>query len=437
MTDRTGARRTDQVTRRWFLGATAAGLAGLAAAGRLRGNLWAGSQDVRLPPPIDPGRSLEICLNSRTSHHGTLGGRVTDQQMANVLWAAGRAPVTGSSRVIRVATPDGTFVYRPEDHALVPESSQATGSAFRITYDRERDFDAGVSYTFALTAATAQWSATGPQLATCPVMRDLDFGIATVTGLSTECVAASSDVSLPSPTTDGANSLHRIIETAGIAPRLGLQPELDLAELGQVLWAGYGCSPHRASGGKAGLTVPSWRAEYFLTDTIYAAGSRVWRYRMRRGSDETTRDHALEAVQSADVRAAIEAAVATVPSAACHIVLCLPAASAGQWYAMLETGFAAGGMLLQATALSLGCHVASGLSADQEAALRSVVGIAAGHVPHAIVSLGRSPDGSPTPPEATETATPSAVPTGLTTPPPTATPRPPGGWAVQLPLVQR
>ena len=57
-----------------------------------------------LPEPIVTGHSVEICLNSRDSEGGLNPGTATDQQISNILWAAGRAPLIGSSRNISVAT---------------------------------------------------------------------------------------------------------------------------------------------------------------------------------------------------------------------------------------------------------------------------------------------------------------------------------------------
>lgn len=377
------------VTRRWFV-RTAAGLGAVIGARHLPHARPLGAQTTALPTPVDSGRSLQVCLNSRTSQHAALGGRATAQQIANVLWAAGRAPVTGTLRTIYLTTPDGKFVYRPEDHALVPSGDETVSTAFRITYDRDRDFDAGVSYTFALLAATAQWSGKSRQLAHCPVGTDLNFGIGDVTGLTTEVAAVSSDGSLPSPATDGAASLHRLIDAAHLDAAIAGGPALTPAEVGQLLWAGYGCTPHPASNGRGGLTVPSWRAEYFLTGRIYVLGAGTWRYDIRQGSDQKTRDHRWAPIAAIDSRGAVSRAVPTVPPAACHIVLCLARGSADRWYAMLETGFAAGGILLQATGLGLGCHLASGLTPAEQTGLQSATGIPADHVPHAVVSVGRA-----------------------------------------------
>jgi hypothetical protein len=94
-------------------------------------------------------------MNSRTSRHSGLSGTATDQQIANVLWAAGRAPVTGAFRTLYLKTRNATYIYRPENHSLEYYSSATVTNAFRINYDRERDFDAGVSYVLALWASVS------------------------------------------------------------------------------------------------------------------------------------------------------------------------------------------------------------------------------------------------------------------------------------------
>jgi nitroreductase len=219
-------------------------------------------------------------------------------------------------------------------------------------------------------------------------MADLDFDIGTVTGLTTDAVAQSSDGSLPTPRTDRPRTLAEVIGAARLADRFAADGAPSADELSQLLWAACGCTPHFASGGRAGLTVPSRRAEYFLVDTVYAVSDRVERYRMHSGASLTTRDHRLDLVHDADVRSGLRAALPGLPEAPCYIVLCLPQASAAQWYAMLEVGFAAGGILLQATALDLGCGLRAGLSSAEQEAVRTAARLPGEHVPHAVASVG-------------------------------------------------
>jgi hypothetical protein len=162
-------------------------------------------------------------------------------------------------------------------------------------------------------------------------------------------------------------------------------------ELSQILWAGYGCSAHEAFNASSATTTPSWRGQYFLTDTIYVARAEVHRFCNHQGSDERTRDHRLETVRDSDARAAVAQTVPGLARADCYILLCLPESDASQWYALLETGFVAGGLLLQATALGMRCDMVAGLEPQQQADLRAATGLPRSHVPHAVVALGAAP----------------------------------------------
>jgi len=106
--------------------------------------------DGNLPPPIVTENSVEICLNSRYSQH-SLSGTASIQQISNIVWAAGRAPVTGTHRDIYVLTPAGTYLYDPNGHSLSWHSSDVRNDgAFAIRYESELDFDTGVSFMPAL-----------------------------------------------------------------------------------------------------------------------------------------------------------------------------------------------------------------------------------------------------------------------------------------------
>jgi hypothetical protein len=379
------------MSRRRFCKAAALGLGGFALSGYLGSRRAKAEGRGPLPPPIVTGNSTEICLNSRVSRHSGLSGTATDQQISNVLWAAGRAPVTGSYRTIYLKTPTATYIYHPEDHSLEYYSAETVSNAFRIDYDRERDFDAGVSYVLALWASVSLWTGTASQLASCPQQSDLNFGINTVPGLTDELVAVSSDGSLPNPTTDGEDNLEEVL--AGLRLRDRLRTDLDLTpqRLSQILWAGYGCSAHMTSNGRAGLTVPSWVAQYFLTNRIYVVDARVSRYCNRVGSNLATRDHRLELVQDADVRDQVRQALPDLPEAPCYVLLCLTASGLGTWYQRLETGFAAGGILVQSGALGLGCAFKAALSSAEQAAVQQITQIPASDYPHAVIAVGHRP----------------------------------------------
>lgn len=71
-----------------------------------------------LPPPIATGNFVELCLNSRYSEH-SLTGTASIQQLSNVLYGAGKAPITGAYRNIYVATQAATYLYDPNNHSLL------------------------------------------------------------------------------------------------------------------------------------------------------------------------------------------------------------------------------------------------------------------------------------------------------------------------------
>jgi hypothetical protein len=80
--------------------------------------------------------------------------------------------------------------------------------------------------------------------------------------------------------------------------------------------------------------------------------------------------------------------VSGLPKAPCYIVLCLDSSNVGQPYAQLEVGFVAGNMLLQASAIGLGCHFRTGLSTAEQRSVQEATGIGASHIPQAIVCIG-------------------------------------------------
>lgn len=343
-----------------------------------------------LPPPIDTGRSTALCFNSRVSMHSSLNGTATDQQISNVLWAAGRAPITGAYRTIRLSTGEGTYTYHPEDHSLEYYSGETVSNAFRINYDRELDFDAGVSYAMALAASVSLGTGTQSQLASCPQMSDLNFGIRSVPGLTDELVAISSDATLPDPVTDGDDSFNIVVSHLDLATQF-LPGDLTDEQMSQILWAGYGCTPHWTANNRGGLTQPSWVAQYFLTGRIYIVRDTVLRYCNRVGSNLATRDHRLELVQEADVREEVRQALGDIAAAPCYILLCLTEAGLETWYQRLETGFVAGGILAQGAAIGLGCDFRAALSPGEQEALQQITQIPAGDYPHAVVAVGKVP----------------------------------------------
>lgn len=370
-----------------------------------------------LPPPLITENSAEICTNSRYSQH-SLRGTASTQQISNVLWAAGKAPVTGAQRDIYVATRDGTYLYDPNNHSLSRHSNTVTDDgAFALIYESERDFDTGVSFMPALLAAVSLCRSTESSMATCPKglgypKARLIFGVQSTGDLTTELTAHCSVAEgqtgwLPDPSTTSDNSLEEILADLRYVSSSALQrtpfseTNLTLQQISQILWAGYGCTAHTSSNGRAGLTVPSAWANYYLTRSIYIANENgVFRYHNRNpDTNLSTRDHRLEQIDSgyvgrggsrrADSRGRLQTAVEDLPQAPCYIILCLNSSDVTDEYARLETGFVAGNILIQTTAMDLGCHFNAGLTSGEKSEIQAATNIPSSHIPQAIVSIGR------------------------------------------------
>ncbi len=371
----------------------------------------AGAVDANnLPSPIVTENSVEICLNSRYSQH-SLRGTASIQQISNIVWAAGKVPFTGTHRDIYVTTPDGTYLYDPNNHSLNRHSDVVTDDgAFALVYESERDFDTGVSFMPALLAAVSLCRSTESPMASCPKglgypKARLIFGVQSARDLTTELTVHCSVPEgqpgwLPDPSTTGDNSLEEILADLRYVGSFS-QTNLTIQQISQILWAGYGCTAHTSSNGRAGLTVPSAWANYYLTRSIYLANENgVFRYHNRNPEiNLSTRDHRLEQIDSAsagrsgsrpaDARGRLQTAVEDLPEAPCYIILCLNSSDVTDEYARLETGFVANNILMQTTAMNLGCHFKASLTSKEQSDIRTATNIPSSHVPQAIVSIGQ------------------------------------------------
>jgi len=306
-----------------------------------------------LPAPIVTQNPVETCLNSRYSQHTLSRAAARVQQMSNILWAAGRAPVTGSYRNIFVATPSGTYRYDPTDHSLSWHSDEVVSDGgFAIIYDAQLEFDAGVMFMPAILASVSLARSTESPVACCPKgigypTTRLIFGVQPVTDLTTQLAARCSVAPeqpgwLPDPSMTGDNSLEGVLADLKYVDSL-MQTDLTSHQVSQILWAGYGCTAHVTSNGRAGLTVPSAYANYYLSQSIYLVNEDgVHRYQNRDPSTNPgTRDHRLEPLgpadgdarrrpgsesenpDPADARPRLQSAVSGLPKAPCYVVLCL------------------------------------------------------------------------------------------------------------------
>jgi hypothetical protein len=236
----------------------------------------------------------------------------------------------------------------------------------------------------ATTNANSGWNPTVPiQMATC-------FGrMPTVSGITNQLVALSSDGSLPDPSTDGTLVLENGLSTLTYGSNFEAN-EVSLAELSQLAWASYGNTPHIASYSRAGITVASAMADYYLTGRIYIVRSEgVERYHIRLPSGQpTTRDHRIEQVTNGDRRPQLRAAIARLPQSAA--AYCVYSASTADRWQRIEAGFCAASALLQARSLNLQGYFTANFSSSERTAIINAISIPSSHLPLVIFSVGTS-----------------------------------------------
>ena len=367
------------------------------------------AQVESLPPPVVHGNSLEIISNSRYSSHSGFTSSLSDTVLSNVLWAMSGAPSFGSSyREVYVATPTNVYLYDPTANVLnvhlAGDHRYSANSAFEIGISVERNEEAGLAVQAGLLAGDAFWSRGNGIVTSCPMafaanyansnwnpdhpinMVDV-FGRMTVTGLTDSCVAISSDSTLPKPATDRADTFELLV--GGMRQDTAFDPAaLPLSSVSQLLWAGYGVTPHMPTG-KRGLTVPSAVANYYLTQHVYVVtDTAVMRYfnRLPSGSMSSS-DHRLQLVTSGDRRDSLRAACTRLPATApVYIILCYTDTTTA--WAILETGFAGWQYAMQAEALGLGGCLTAPLGSGERTAIRSALGLAAGEYPIIVFSTG-------------------------------------------------
>ncbi|MBN1575600.1 MAG: nitroreductase family protein [Chitinispirillaceae bacterium] len=371
-----------------------------------------------LPEVAMNGNSVEICTNSRYSFHGGYSSTAMNQVLANALWAAASAPLMATERIIYVALPDNLYTYKFKDgqHVLEVHASNnkrsESAAAFEIgvaTTPAGATEDGGVALHWAQLASIAFWKTKTKQPACCPKETGKTnanknwnpasevhcvncYGqIGSVTGLVKTVTAVSSDKSLPDPKTDGEVSLEDAMKN----PLFGTNFAADdptKEQLSQILWASYGCTPHKAST-KQGISVASHMMGYFLTGRVYVISSAgVQRYHMRKGTDEKTADHRLESVSADDSRSKLRTALSRLPqNAPVYIVYC---GQKIEYKQLIEAGYCGGGALLQTTALGLQGHYISQFTAEERSAVQTACGIPTAHLPMLIFSAGK-PNGTP------------------------------------------
>jgi hypothetical protein len=363
-----------------------------------------------LPAPQINTFSSEIIMNSRKSYHSGYSGTLSDQILANVLWAASRAPMIGANRTIYVARPDNVYYYDPVLHDIILHLSgnhmSESNLAFEVGVASDLAEDAGTALHYAHLASTSFWTSTSSQPCCCPKesarnnanntwnpsqsiqIANCHGLMGTVSGVTSQCVAISSNGSLPNPSTDGAVLLEDALADLQYGEQF-LSNELGLEQLSQLAWASYGNTPHITSNNRGGLTAASAVANYYLTGRIYMVRSEgVERYHIRLPSGQaSTRDHRIERVTDGDRRPQLRSAVARIPQTAPnYFVYC--AATADRWQ-LIEAGYCAAGALLQATSMDLQGYFTAEFTSAERTAIINALGIPSTDLPLVVFSGGQ------------------------------------------------
>lgn len=362
-----------------------------------------------LPGPVVHPYSLELLANSRYSVHSGFTDSLPEQVLANVLWAMNRVPRLGEFRQFYVANRGGVYAYEPAGNVLTLHKSgdyrYSSTAAFEVGIACDRHEEAGMAIQAGLLAGVAFAESAGPGVASCPMKWATDnansdwepdhpimmvnvYGQADVEKLDSTLAAFSSDTSLPAPQVCGTDSFELVL--------MGLEQDsvfssvpLSLPALSQLLWAGYGTTPHVAYNGRRGLTVPSAVASYFLTGHIYVVlDDGVHRFRNRPPSGNMNlADHRLEDFLVGDRRFELRQASNRIPATApAYIVVCVE--DTGSYGPMQEAGFAAFQYLAQAHAMRLGGCVTACFDRTESQQIASALGLPPGDIPVVVFSVG-------------------------------------------------
>ncbi len=364
-----------------------------------------------LPAPVVNASSFEIVSNSRYSSHSGFTSSLPTQVLANVLWAMNLVPSFGSAyRELYVATSSNVYFYDPVEHVLsvhlTGNHRYSANSAFEVGIAVERYEEAGLAIQAGLLAGDAFWARGSGTVISCPMQFAANhansnwsprhpvrmvnvYGRMSVTGLTDSCVARSSDSTLPLPRTDGPDTFEVVLADLTqdtVFDPVGLTPD----QVSQLLWAGYGVTPHMPIG-RRGTTIPSAVANYYLTGHIYLVrDTAVSRYhnRLPPGTNLATSDHRLETITLGDRRDALRAACPRIPASAPVYIVLSVADTVNSGWGLIEAGFAAFQYLAQARILGLGGHLTAPLTVEERVAIRAALGLPGSEHPAIVFSTG-------------------------------------------------
>lgn len=206
--------------------------------------------------------------------------------------------------------------------------------------------------------------------------------------LSAEAPSGFLAGNLPRPLRNGTRPAVECIENRRFSHSFSSEAPT-LEEIGQILWAGFGCTPHTTHSGdtgdpyrRQGKTIPSGNAVYDLVlYTLTEAGVAIY---VNWDFDRSVPTHSLESVRKGMFIPTLLKCLPRVPEASAYIV----AASLGKFRrksAVMEAGYAGLNISLQAEALGLGCHISALTPEETEAIQR---GLSLRAPPTVVMSIG-------------------------------------------------
>ncbi|MEO0108167.1 MAG: hypothetical protein ABIK62_03225 [candidate division WOR-3 bacterium] len=367
------------------------------------------AQIESLPPPVLNANSFELLSNSRYSVHSGFTSNLPRQVLANVLWAMNRVPGLGTYRELYVATPENVYRYDSLAHALIVHRAgdyrYNSGSAFEVGIACARNEEAGYAVQAGLLAGIAFWDSSSASVVCCPmqfatnhansnwnpvhpIMMVNVYGRANATGLVARLQAISTDSTLPDPRVVGPDTFEVLLASLHLDSLFAPDP-LPIVAISQILWAGYGVTPHMAIG-KRGTTIPSAVANYYLTRRIYLVrDTAVQRYhnRIPPGNGMSTSDHRLELVTAGDRRELLRAACSRIPSTA-PLYVVVTVADTGLNWSLMEAGFAGFQYAMQAAQLGLNCFITAPLAPDERSAIIAALGLPTADLPVLVFACG-------------------------------------------------
>ncbi len=380
----------------------------------LKTRLFAAQEEIPLPSPVYHNIPARLSLNSRYSVHGGWQWGSHDQQMSNLLYGLSKLPWGQEQNRIFIADERNVFKYNPANHSLIVhlagDKRTSTYSAFEMTV-LGTELETTASLNLAQMLVTGFWTnSQSNSLASCPcggalpsqITKDWQLpsdatqvfalGFCSIKGLNPDCVAHSSDASLPDPETTGGKYLEKAAEDMKKAYTSKFKDiALSKEDISNILWSGYGVVPHYAFNNYAGLTVASSHAAYYITPYInLATKDGFYNYFSRpKNLDLTKRDHRIALLKSGDYSSKMRSIISRLPANAyAYVLLSIPTANKDELGVRYEAGGFASNLLLQASVMDLGCYFTLDLSDDDRTKLYAGLPITQSYYPVAILSVG-------------------------------------------------